>query len=287
MKRYLAPVLLLINLLFSSLLHAGGIEALFAPSAEPWAFWEKHSSASTKKINHQAWDKFLNSYVIEYKDNINRVAYDSVTTADKQSLVDYINALQGIDIHSYNRSEQLAYWINLYNAVTVKVILDHYPVKSIRDIDISPGFFADGPWGKKLLTIKQQAISLNDIEHRILRPIWDDPRIHYAVNCASLGCPNLRTRAYTASTVNEILDLAAREYVNHPRGVLIDDGTLFISSIYSWFQSDFGGNEKAVIQHLKKYARPHLSNQLDKIDFINGDDYDWALNDHMGKVYKQ
>ncbi len=87
------------------------------------------------------------------------------------------------------RAEQFPFWINLYNALTVKVVLDHYPVEIIRDIDISPGLFADGPWGKKLVTVEGEALSLDDIEHRILRPIWKDPRLHYVLNCAALGVP--------------------------------------------------------------------------------------------------
>ena len=104
-----------------------------------------------------------------------------------------------------SRDEQLAYWINLYNALTVKVILDHYPVKSILDIDISPGWFSIGPWGKKLVAVEGVEISLDDIEHRILRPIWRDPRIHYALNCAAVGCPNLLREAFTGATAEVLL----------------------------------------------------------------------------------
>jgi hypothetical protein len=159
------------------------------------------------------------------------------------------------------------------------VVLDHYPVDSIKDIDISPGFFSSGPWDKKLVTIEGQGLSLNDIEHRILRPVWQDPRIHYGVNCASMGCPNLQRKAFTAQNTDGLLDKAAREYVNHPRGVSMEDGDLVVSSIYDWFQEDFGGSEAGVIEHLMQYAEPGLKQKLQGFDDIDDDRYDWSLND--------
>jgi hypothetical protein len=159
------------------------------------------------------------------------------------------------------------------------VVLDHYPVESIRDIDISPGFFANGPWGKKLVHIEGETISLDDIEHRILRPIWKDPRIHYGVNCASIGCPNLQPQAYTAESTDALLDKGARDYINHSRGVLIASNKLIVSSIYDWFMEDFGGNDKGVIAHLQRYAEPSLREQLQRFSRISDHEYDWSLND--------
>ncbi len=167
------------------------IEALFAPSAKLWERWIAHDPNATAGIDHGTWNRFLKTYVSDGDDGVYRVAYGRVTGADKRVLEDYVAGLAATPISGYARAEQLAYWINLYDALTVKVVLDHYPVDSIRDIDISPGLFADGPWDRKLVEIEGEDVSLNDIEHRILRPIWRDPRIHYAVNCASIGCPDL------------------------------------------------------------------------------------------------
>ncbi len=166
----------------------------------------------------------------------------------------------------------------LYNALTVKVVLDHYPVDGIRDIDFSPGLFADGPWDKKLVEIEGEDVSLNDIEHRILRPIWRDPRIHYAVNCASIGCPNLQPTAFTAANTDALLAAAAQAYVNHPRGARVEGGKLIVSSIYVWFQEDFGGNDAGVISHLRRYADPGLRSRLSRIERIGDHFYDWSLN---------
>ena len=168
-----------------------------APLAELWERWAAHDAASTASIDHSAWNRFLEAYLVRRSDGVNRLTYGRVSAADRKALAQYLATLAATPIGRYNRDQQLAYWINLYNALTIKVILDRYPVESIRSIDISPGWFSVGPWGKKLIRIDGEALSLDDIEHRILRPIWRDPRIHYAVNCASLGCPNLAPETYT------------------------------------------------------------------------------------------
>ena len=122
-------------------------------------------------------------------------------------------------------------------------------------------------------------MSLNDIEHRVLRPIWQDSRIHYAVNCASMGCPNLQSSAFTAENTETMLDLAAVEFINHPRAVQVKYGKLRLSSIYNWYKIDFGGTDASVIDHLRQYAKTPLADQLDNIDSIDNDDhYDWSLN---------
>jgi hypothetical protein len=250
-----------------------------APKAELWDRWLKHDAASTATVDHQAWQAFLIAYVKPGSDSVNRVAYGDVTPADRVRLGAYLNILQTTAVSGLNRAEQRAYWINLYNALTVSVILKHYPVESIRDIDISPGFFADGPWGAKLLRIEGEEVSLDDIEHRVLRPIWRDPRLHYAVNCASIGCPNLARKAYTAANSETLLDQAARAYINHPRGVSVTGAGLDVSSIYVWFEADFGGSDQGVIQHLRQFADPALQAKLKDIKRIDDDHYDWSLND--------
>ena len=264
-----------------ALLLAGfvSVEALFAPRAELWERWTAHDPLAPAEIDHTAWTDFLATYVSEGNDGVTRVAYAQVTDADKKALGTYLSQLAATPISRLNRDEQLAYWINLYNALTTKTILDHYPVKSIRDIDISPGWFSDGPWDKKLIEVENALLSLNDIEHRILRPIWRDARIHYAVNCASLGCPNLAPTAYNAETMDGSLTEAARAYINHPRGVSIEGGRLYVSKIYEWFVEDFGGNEKGVLDHLRHYANPELAKRLAKFSAIDGYRYDWVLND--------
>ena len=260
-----------------ALLFAAGLSA--APSADLWPRWQQHDPDSTRSVDHQAWSDWLGAQIQVGDDGIHRIAYGKVTPAARKQLQDYLAALQGEPVSRLNRREQWAYWINLYNAATVEVVLAHYPVDSIRDIDISPGFFANGPWGKALLKVEGVALSLNDVEHRILRPIWQDPRIHYAVNCASLGCPNLAREAYTAERLDSQLNAAARAFVNHPRGARVENGELTVSSIYAWFEEDFGDSEAAVVRHLQRYAGPDLKRSLGARTGIDDDDYDWRLND--------
>ena len=231
------------------------IEALFAPKAELWERWTAHDPAASKPIDHGRWQRFLDAYLVQHASGVNRFGYDRVTAQDRAALAAYIDGLAALPISRYSRAEQQAYWINLYNALTVQVVLDHLPVASILDIDISPGLFADGPWGKKLVAIEREAVSLDDIEHRILRPIWRDPRIHYAVNCASIGCPNLQREVFTAANAERLLQAGARDYVNHSRGARVANGELAVSSIYVWFQEDFGGDEAGVIAHLQTSCR--------------------------------
>ncbi|MDQ2696166.1 MAG: DUF547 domain-containing protein, partial [Pseudomonadota bacterium] len=244
-----------------------------------WAYWQANDARSTRTVDHSAWDAFLKTHVKPGRDGINRLDYGGVGRSDYAALNDYVSALAAIPVRRLNRAEQRAYWINLYNALTVQTVLQHYPVKSIRDIDISPGLFASGPWGKKLLTVDGEAVSLDDIEHRILRPLWQDPRLHYAVNCASLGCPNLQRDAFTAANSDALLDQGAREYINHPRGVRFNGERLLASSIYDWFKADFGGSDRGVIAHWQKYAAADLQRRLAGQSNIAGHDYDWSLND--------
>ena len=258
--------------------------ATAAPKAELWQRWTAHNSAVTTTINHDAWDHFVRAYVLSFPDGVNRVSYADVTDADRKLLENYIEALTAIPINAYNRDEQRAYWINLYNAVTVKVVLDHYPVKSIRQI--KPQVFSIGPWRKKRITVENTELSLDDIEHRILRPIWRDPRLHYALNCASIGCPNLLEQAFTADNSETLLTRAARAYINNPRGAELRNGRLVVSSIYKWYKEDFGDTDQGVIDHLRRYAEPALSAQLGDIKRIAADHYDWALND-AARVPKQ
>jgi hypothetical protein len=251
-----------------------------APKADLWPRWEKNDPANKQKVDHSAWDAFLKKYIVApHPSGINRVNYATVAPEDRTALANYVKSLESVAVSGYSRAEQRAYWINLYNAKTVELILTRFPVKSIRDINISPGLFSSGPWGAKLMTVEGEKLALDDIEHRILRPIWKDNRIHYAVNCASLGCPNLQPAAFTAENTESLLERGAREYVNHRRGVSLQSSKLKVSSLYVWFQEDFGGSAEGLMEHWAKYAGKTLADAL--LSYSGGleHDYDWRLND--------
>jgi hypothetical protein len=251
-----------------------------APKSHPWPRWEAHDPENAGRVDHAPWDRFLRAYLLmDDPSGVNKVRYASVSAEDKRELEAYLSALQEVRVSELRREEQKAYWINLCNALTVRVVLDHYPVNSILEIDISPGWFSKGPWDAKLLRIEGEEVSLNDVEHRILRPIWQDSRVHYAVNCASMSCPNLQPEAFTTENTERLLEKGAREYVNHPRGARFEGRDLVLSSIYDWYEADFGGSRAGVIQHLLLYAADPLAQRLKGFRAGIEYGYDWRLNE--------
>jgi hypothetical protein len=149
----------------------------------------------------------------------------------------------------------------------------------VRDIGAAPNPGTGGPWDEKRLEIEGAPVSLSDIEHRILRPIWRDPRILYALSCAAMGCPNLQPEPFRADRLERQLSQAAMAYINDPRCIQIDDRRLAVSSLYRWYQEDFGGTDLGVINHLMAYAEPRLAMVLQGFDRITGDGFNWRLND--------
>jgi hypothetical protein len=250
--------LIILSLVAFVLYKTSGIAA---PKSELWPRWQTHNAENREVIDHSAWGIILKKYLV----------------TSQLTMESYLTTLEGISISSFSRPEQRAFWINLYNAATVNLILEHYPVESITNISFS--FFSFGPWDEELLTIEGEELSLNDIEHRILRPIWQDPRIHYALNCASMGCPNLQPLAFTAKNTDSLLETGASEYINHPRGAKTEDKKLWLSKIFEWYQDDYGGNEAGVLIHIQKYAKENLANSLYEDELEIEYHYDWRLNE--------
>ena len=248
-----------------------------APTNKPLIFWVANNEVNTTAIDHTPWQSLLDNYLISnHPSGINRFSYEDVSKADQKKLHDYLNQMQKIDPRNYNRAEQKAYWINLYNALTIELILKSYPVESITKLGES--FFSFGPWDDKVANIQGKTLSLNNIEHGILRPLFRDNRIHYEVNCASISCPNLAKDAFTSENTHYLLELGAKQYVNHPRGAAFKEGKLKVSSIYHWYKVDFGNSDKTLISHLAKYATPALSKKLSEYQGDIDHDYDWSLN---------
>ncbi len=262
---------------------AGSLALLAAPAlarrAELWPRWLRHAAGSRMSVDHAAWDAFLARHARAGEDGVHHVAYAAAKGAGEAALAAYVRMLEGTDVDALDRPEQFCFWGNLYNARTVLLILEHWPVRSIREIAISPGLFSIGPWRRKLMHVGGEALSLDDIEHRIMRPIWRDPRVHYVVNCASIGCPNLKRTAWRPATLEADMEQAAREFVNHPRGVSVGaNGRIVVSSIYRWFREDFGDSDAGVIVHLLRHAEPRLAAALRARSRIDGHDYDWLIN---------
>lgn len=239
-------------------------------------FGARSNPEDPREIDHESWDRLLKRYV-KSEDGVNLFGYGAVSELDRELLAMYLEQLQGIEITGYAPDAQFAYWVNLYNALTVAEILKHYPLDSI--LDISYGLTSRGPWKEPLFEVEGMALSLDDIEHEILRPVFQDMRIHYAVNCASYSCPNLQNQAFTRNNLNALLEKGASQYINHPRGATLVDGELIVSSIYDWYADDFANDEAGLIDHLKQYANDDLRERLNKIKVIEDYHYDWSLNE--------
>jgi len=164
----------------------------------------------------------------------------------------------------------------------VRTVLGGYPVRSIRDLNFSGGLLLRGPWDAHLVTIANEAVTLSDIEHRILRPIWRDPRVHYVLNCASLGCPDMPAEALDSATMETVLDAAAAGFIAHERGVAAGPEGLRLSSIYNWFAEDFA-TDGGVVPHVLRYAAPAKAVAIRAEPAIRGFRYDWDLNDARGR----
>lgn len=243
-----------------------------------WPRWEVNNPLSKEVISHKLWQDFLNRRIVSSEENINLVDYGHMTQIDLNLLKGYLKSMSEINIENYNRDEQLAYWINVYNALTVQVIANYYPVTSVQEINISPGLFSIGPWGANLITVKDTALTLDDINNRIIRAIWNDPRTHYALNNGTIGAPNLSRKIYQGNLLDEQLNLAASTYVNSLRGVNVIEGKLIISKLYDWYEEDFGGTKKDIIFHLQQFAKEPLLSQLKHINTIDSYIYNWHIN---------
>lgn len=255
--------------------------AVAAPSATLLPEWNISDENNTQKLDHSLWQTVVNDYVVKGPDGINLVDYAKLKK-ERVNLDQYISDLSLIDPKKLSKAEQFPYWVNLYNAATVQLIVDNYPVKSIRKI--TDGFFSSGPWDRKWIKVAGNTISLNNIEHGILRPIWEDNRIHYAVNCASIGCPNLGKTAMTSDNKEAVLDDLATDFINHPRGIKIDieNQKIQYSSIFHWYKVDFDDSFSNLVTHWMKYAKEPLATELAaliKIDGVNEKHaYNWDLN---------
>lgn len=265
---------LMVAALIGLLVMAAGT-ATAAPKAELLARWQK--SGAGAMVDYGAWNGFLKRYGSRKSDGRTIIAYGKLSTADKNAFYGMVNQLEAVNVDQLTKQQQLAYWINLYNAATVEVVLRAYPVSSI--LYIRDGLLPTGPWDRKVLTVKGQQLSLNNIEHGILRPIFKDPRTHFAVNCASVGCPNLALTAYEAGNLDAQLDVAARAYINSPRGFQAKGKALGASRIFDWYGVDFGG-PAGVLAFARRYADADTAKLLAGRKTIDSYDYDWSINEN-------
>ncbi|MBL4870072.1 MAG: DUF547 domain-containing protein [Robiginitomaculum sp.] len=223
------------------------------------------------------WAQILSKYTSMDGQGLVRFDYGGLrsTPSDMKLLADYIAKLSTKSPSAMANNEAMAYWANLYNALTVQVVAQNYPVTSIRKIKSGR---RKGPWKRKLVRVEGQDLSLDNIEHDILRPTYKTPLVHYMVNCASIGCPNLKTSPWQAATLQADMEAAALAYIGSERGAKFENNRLEVSRIYKWFKKDFGNSETGVLEHLRQYGDADIRQKLATRTKIDKYGYDWALN---------
>jgi len=226
-------------------------------------------ASNNGSVNHSLFGELLKKYVVDGK--VNYAGFQS----EEDKLDQYLELLQSIDPNDLSRKEQFAFYTNVYNAWTIKLILSKYPdIESIKEL----GIFNTGPWKKKVVQLSNQKVSLDHIEHDILRPRFRDPRVHFAINCAAKSCPPLRSEPFQAEKLDQQLDDSTRAFINNPESYRLEGGYLHVSRIFKWFSEDF--NDDALSFFLK-YADAELKEKLEaeqqKIE-IKYLAYDWSLN---------
>lgn len=225
--------------------------------------------------SHSKWNDILQKYTTMDKKQV-LVDYKGIKK-DKSLLESYLKDLESLkkdEFKKFSKDQQLAYWINVYNAYTVKWIIKHYPVSSIKK---TVGFFArvkGGPWNVAFIPSFGKKISLDKVEHGIIRKQFKEPRIHFAVNCASIGCPSLYREAITHEKIDTQLEEAMKHFLTNTEKNRRDGNTYYLSKIFDWYGSDFGKNNKEIINYVQKYMGQAKSPKT-KVEFLN---YDWDLN---------
>ena len=225
----------------------------------------------TGRPSHQQWDKVLKKYV---SDN-GAVNYEGFVS-EKEQVDAYLDLLnRNPPQPGWSREEKLAFWINTYNAATVKLILDNYPVESIQDLQ--PGLkipFIRDVWHLAFFSIDGEERSLDEIEHGILRKEFNEPRIHFAINCASISCPVLLNEAFQPVKLEAQLTRQARAFINDPYRNQINKEQAYLSKIFKWFTGDFTKNG-TLANFINQYSDTQISEDTD-IDHL---EYNWELND--------
>ncbi len=232
-----------------------------------------HFHGQGKPTSHDAWTVLLKKHVnkeglVNYQGFIN----------DKDALQTYLNSLTANPpAADWSKEDQIAYWLNAYNAFTIKLIIDHYPVKSIKDLGAKHQIiFINTPWDKKFFKIGHKTMTLNRIEHRILRQEFREPRIHFALNCASMSCPKLRREAYEGSKLNEQLTDQAKDFLRDPSRNEVNATKPKLSAIFDFYGKDMRKwSGKSVIGFINEYSAVAIKEDAE-VTYL---DYDWQLNE--------
>ncbi len=227
------------------------------------------SLSAQKGVDNSLYAQLLLKYVK------NGVVNYSEFKAEEEKLDDYLKMLEWADTKKMSEKQQFAFYINAYNAWTIKLVLSGYPgLKSIKDM----GSFFKSPWEKKICRIDGKIMTLDDIENRMLRNKFKDPRVHFAIVCASKGCPLLLSMPYRGSIIDRQLEKSARAFINNREKNYMKGNTLYVNKIFKWYSEDFNND---IILFFQKFADKDLKKRINaatgriKIKYLY---YDWSLN---------
>lgn len=237
-------------------------------------------TAMSQSFDHSLYDAVLKRHVKKDKVNYKSLKSDK----DFQTYLDMLSKANPNALPT--REEKISFWINAYNAFTLKLIIDNYPVKSITELSALgklTAFVGNSPWKREFFSINGKKMTLDEIEKEILLKMFKEERVHFAINCASISCPVLRPEAYTAETLNRQLNEQAKLFLKDTLRNRIDlkTKTIYISKIFSWYESDFAKPAGSIEKYLASYIddeniKRMLLNKEFKIEYL---DYDWGLNE--------
>lgn len=234
-----------------------------------------------KEPDYSAWASILANYY----DPARGMDYRGLKAKELAGLKALSQRMAAVNVAALNKPEQLAFWINLYNISTVRIVTENYPTASIRDLSTDP-IIRLNIFKKDYVPFGKGSMSLNDIENERIRDGFKDARIHFAINCAALSCPPIRPEPYVGARLSAQLDDQAQKFINGPRGVRLekkgDNLTIHTTKIMDWFGDDFDKWSGGRIAFIRKYASPDKQKTIDSAGGktrLSYDDYDWALND--------
>lgn len=238
-------------LLFS--VACGLVHASIPAKADYWKKWDQSNERNLSQIDHRAWDNLLQRYVVTTPGSgVRQFRYGALNSTDRKALDRYIQHLADLDPRDYRKQEQQAYWMNFYNALTVQWISKH--LDTVAEHPNSQAI-TNKVLSEKIVKVAGEKLCLNDIEHRILRPLWHDHRIHFGLNRGTMDSPNMDGRAYTAKTIKQQLKDSGVGFMNDDRGLKFNNGVLQVSRLFGDYRTDFAKDEKTLLKLFAHYVQ--------------------------------
>lgn len=244
------------------------------PANDPFAIFSSARAAETESIDYNVWGDFVGKLVL-FESGHAEFAYRAIKQNATKFLDDFVGAMETLRPELLGKKEQLALWINLYNAQVVRVTTANYPVRSVEALVNGPA------WADQTMGISGVKLSLNDIRSNVLARYFNDPRILSALLVPARGGPTVQKKAYSGPTIDAQLDAAATQYINENAVVTVKGDVAYLSPVFTINRMFFGGEDARIIAHLKQFAKPKLAQKLALVTRVETGKFDWALNDYI------